>query len=140
MSEQQQAVERKIYRPGAEPPERRFEWVELERGWVCLWDLRLAESVRITDQCTLPEKLGGGESRGRAVALQILYSCYDGEPSKPGVSRIWKDHELGDVYLLSFVDMRRLGEAIQRLNGQTATEAEIVRDFTPATGAPVTSE
>jgi hypothetical protein len=80
----------------------------------------------------------GGSSPGMAVILQIMLSCYDGEG--PDARRIFNDADRGAINDMPFRDFTLILEAINRVNGKDATEQELLRDFTQATGAPSTSD
>lgn len=134
-------MERKIFRPGAEPPAApRFEWVEFENGcWVCVRGMTAADAIRITERSERPKiDPQGGHSKGRMVQLQIVASCYDGEG--PEAKPIFTEADFVAINALSFQDFDRLLGAINRVNGKDATETELLRDFTTATEAQKPSE
>lgn len=129
--------EKKIRQPGAANTQRRKEWVEFEDGtgwWV--WELTVAETTRIIDQSQVQSKDPRVQAmtRGRQVVLQIMHSCYDGD--EPGSKRIFGDNDFGAAYEIPFRDFGRLIAAIEEVNGTGATQQEILRDFTAATGEP----
>lgn len=120
-----------VYRPGAAKRERRKECVPIADGefHVWVWSLTLADSTQIIERSARPEiDKRGGHNQSMAIAMQIQLSCYDSD--KEDASRIWEDNTRGDIYTLSMADMTALLAAINRVNGQDATEQEILRDFT----------
>lgn len=131
--------QRKIYRPGVVAPQRRQEWVSLDGGDVCVWELTVAESTQILERSERPKvDPRGGHNRGMTVVTQILLSCFDGE--EDGAKRIFADHDLAAIYALPFHDFQAILSAMNRVNGTDADEEERLRDFSTATGAPNPSE
>lgn len=131
--------ERTIYKPGAAASQRRREWVSLPSGDICIWELTVADSTQIVERAARPEiDPRGGCSPAKSVAMQILLSCYDGE--EDGAGRIFEERDLAAIYALPFGEFDLLLQAINRVNGKSATELERLRDFTAATQAPNTCD
>lgn len=113
---------------------RRFEWVSLDAGDICIRELTVKETIALTERSSRPSiDPRGGVDPGEAVLWQILLSCYDGEgdDARP----IFSDTEPADIrtiYGLRAEEFNRLLMAINRVNGQDATEADLLRDFTAA--------
>lgn len=113
---------------------RRFEWVALDAGDICIRELTVRETIALTERSSRPSiDPRGGLDPGEAVLWQILFSCYDGETED--ARRIFSDTDPEDVrtiYAMRAEEFNKILTAINRVNGQDATEAEILRDFTAA--------
>jgi len=123
--------ETQVYKPGVVKQERRKEKVAIAGGQfhVWVWGLTLADSTQIIERSARPEiDKRGGHNQGVAVALQIQLSCFDSD--KEDACRVWEDNTRHDIYALPMADMTTLIAAINRVNGQDATEQEVLRDFT----------
>lgn len=136
MSEQ-----REIFRPGIDTTERRKEWVCLipaqdekpEKG-VWVWGLATCDSLSIIERSTQ----GGvaeasGISKARQLQLQIMLSCFDGD--QPGACRVFTDADVAPINEGSWEAFSQIVIAIAQVNGQSESEADALRDFSPATGA-----
>lgn len=115
------------------------EWVSLEWGDVCVWGLTAAEMLALGQRSQRPsiDPRGGIDASAAASWLLALSARRD---DQPGAERIWDDLTFADVLELSGEDFGKLSAAAQRVNGQGAEQVEATRDFTPATGAPNTSD
>ena len=114
-----------------ENPERQGEWVTLPRlGPVYVRELLMGESATISRYSTRPEVAGGGTDREEAALWQIAFSCYDGEGE--AARRLFPDTRVHLIKHLKLSEFALLMETVNRVNGAAASEAEILRDFTPA--------
>lgn len=130
---------RKIYEPGVSQPERRREWVSLPGGDLCVWELTVADSAQILEKSQRPDlDPRGGHDKARAMAVQVMLSCYDADT--PPANRIFSDADFGAVYMMPFREYDLLIQAINRVNGKSPEEQEALRDFTTAAEAQNPSE
>jgi hypothetical protein len=121
-------VPRKIYQPSAIAPPRRSEWVSLPDGDILVREMTVAEAVQVLERSARPSiDPRGGHSQGMTVALQLILSCYAGE--EPDAARIFGDHDMATIYALPFRDFDIILQAINRVNGKTASEQETLHDF-----------
>lgn len=126
--------ERTIYQPGVSQPERRREWVELPAGWVCVWELTVADSAQILERSQRPDgDPRDGPDKTRAMAAQIMLSCFDNDG--PPAQRIFGDADYAAIYMMPFREYDLLIQAINRVNGKSAEEQAALKDFTTATEA-----
>lgn len=118
---------------------RRREWITVPgMGRLCVWQLTMAESVLVTEYSTRPaEDPRGGMDREESVLWQIALACYRGDT--PDAKRVFDDHQVYLIRNLSVSEFTLIMTAINRVNGIDAQEEEILRDFTPATGARASS-
>ena len=125
--------DRKLYDPAAEPKGPRFQWVELDRGWVCVHEMALADTMQITERSVRPGlEPSSGLVKSAAVVYQIMYSCRrDEAPDSP---RVFSDVDFTPIQELRFHEFDALLQAINEVSGKSATEEERLRDFTQATG------
>lgn len=115
---------------GLEPKK---EWIRLEGGRLCLWELTLATASLVYEYSARPSiDPRGGNDKGEAAIWEIALSCYDGEGSD--AKRIWPDEKVHEIRSLPERVCGPLLSAINRLNGKDPTEAEIREDFIRATG------
>lgn len=125
--------ERKLYDPAAAVAARRFKWVTLDRGDVCVHEMSLADTMQITERSARPGlDPQCGLVRAQAVVLQIMYSCR--RDDDPGSPRIFTDLDMTPIQELRFHEFDALLQAINEVSGKSATEEERLRDFTTATG------
>lgn len=116
----------------------RREWLHTRAGAICCWELDAADSCRIVDLATRPpEDPRGGMDRGEAKIWEIALSCRHGDA--PGAERVWPDHEVHRIHELPYTLFSQILDAVNAVNGESPTELERVRDFTPAAEAPITS-
>lgn len=117
----------------------RKEWVELDGGDVCVWEMRAPEMLSLGERSQRPgiDPRGGVDVTSAALLLTAFCTHVDDLPGSP---RVWDDLQLGQINLLRSEEFTRLQEAIQRVNGTSPAAIEAVRDFTLATGAPNTSD
>jgi hypothetical protein len=131
---------RRPYQRDAAPrPDRlRREWVSLDNGDVCVWELTAAEMGVMSERSTRPaiDPRGGIDTTGASAWMAALSCRQDDAPGSP---RIWDDLAVSEILALRFEEWARLQETMQRLNGLDAESVEERRDFTPATGAPKAS-
>lgn len=136
---------RVIFKPGVSKTARRIEWVELVPALgdkpaegVYVWGLATCDSLAIVERATQ----GGvdkesGIARARAMQIQIMLSCYDSD--QPGAKRVFTDADVAPINEGSWQAFEKVVRAINRVNGQDATEQEMMRDFLPAMRAPTPS-
>jgi hypothetical protein len=108
---------RKIYDPQARTEaSRRFEWVALDEGEVCVWEMQVAETLRLVSAAMRPPDFPGNPiDETEAILWQIMLTCFDDEP--PQGKRIFADHMAPEVTRLKHHEFRALMQAIGRLNG-----------------------
>jgi hypothetical protein len=130
-----------VYRPGVNTRPRRKEQVVLPGGehFVWVWEMTVADQAQVLDRSERPQlgSVGGGHSKGKAIAVQIMLCCYDSDAD--GAKRIFSDADFGAVYDLPYADFDVLYEAANRVNGKISTEQERLRDFLTVTEAPSSS-
>jgi hypothetical protein len=111
--------------------------VELKGGWVCVWELTVGDMAQILERSTRPSVDPRGGSDPAAVMLyQILLACFEGD--EPG-ARVFADSSLPAIGALTVSEMEAVMGAINRTCGKDAQTEELLKGFTPATGAPNTS-
>lgn len=132
---------RVIFKPGVSKTARRIEWVELVPALgakpaegVYVWGLATCDSLAIIERSTQ----GGvdeasGISKARQLQLQIMLSCFDGD--QPGARRVFTDADVAPINEGSWEAFSKIVIAIAKVNGQSESEADALRDFSPATGA-----
>jgi hypothetical protein len=121
---------RKLFNP-KEPvlDQRRREWVELDNGWVCVWEMDFADTLFVRDQSLRPGP-GGGQTVGNdAVLWQILVSCHAGEES--GSPRTFEVTDFPRIQKLRSAESGELLKAIERVNGLRDEEVSALKSFTP---------
>lgn len=108
---------RKVYNPAARTETmRRFEWVPLDDGEMCVWEMQVSETLRLVSNSMRPPDFPGSPvDETEAILWQIMLCCYDEEP--PGGKRIFADHMAPEVGRLKHHEFRALMQAIGRLNG-----------------------
>jgi hypothetical protein len=125
--------ERRVYaaRPKGQP-KRRFEWVPLPEGDICMWSLSMSEASNITEQARRPA-LGDLPARidpTMSGALEVLISAHDDEPDAPKPQRIFTD--IQQVYDLPFAEYADLVKAGMRANGKDEETLGELAAFTEA--------
>ena len=111
---------------------RRREWVTLpDLGRVCVRSMTMSETITTVDLAVRPAiDPRGGVDRQELALWQIALSCYDGDGAE--AKRLFDDHQVHLIRNLTMEEYNRLIGAINRVNGQDATEAELLQDFTGA--------
>lgn len=117
---------------------RAKERVDLEAGPVWVWAMTVAETVQLAERAVRPKfDPRGGVDPTESLLWQIALSCYYGE--EDGSERIFTENNLMDLYRLPLAEFKLLALAVQRVNGQNATEAEVMKDFFAAKEAAASS-
>jgi hypothetical protein len=113
----------------------RKEWVSLDGGDVCCWELTAAEMLQMAERAARPavDPRGGVSASVAAVWLVALATRYDDQAAS---GRVWDDLNFEEVYQLRFEEFARLQQTLERLNGLDPQELNHLRDFTAATAAP----
>mgnify|MGYP001609220207 CR=1 FL=1 len=132
-------ADRRPYRvPTPETVQRRKEWVSLDGGDVCVWEMTVVESLMVAEHAARPpgHPLGGADPKELGI-WKVIASVYDTD--QPGAQQVFvaNPKAIGSLRLEEFA---RLSQAIGRVNGDFPEEEEALRDFTPAPGAPKPSE
>jgi hypothetical protein len=110
---------------------RRKEWISLDSGRLCVWEMAAADTLFIIEQSVRP-----GRDRplvpiaGDAMLWQVVVSCYKGD--QPGAERVFQITDLARIQQLRKSEWDRLLAAIERVNATDAAEVERLQDFTPA--------
>lgn len=118
---------------------RHQEQVTTEAGDLWVRELDAGDTSRIIEYATRPEfDPRGGLDRGEAALWQIALCCYHGPEDT--AERVWPDEQVYRIRELPRRVFVPLVQAVNRINGESPEEVELVRDFTEATGAPLTSE
>jgi hypothetical protein len=128
-----------VYRPGVNTRPRRKEKVLLPGGehFIWVWEMTLADQAQVLDRSERPQMGGGGHSKGKAIAVQLMLCCYESEADD--AKRLFTDADFGAIYNLPYADFDVLYDAANRVNGKIATEQERLRDFLTVTPAPSSS-
>jgi hypothetical protein len=109
---------------------RRKEWISLDGGDICIWEMRMQDFTLLSEYCTRPpEDPRGGVDQQEALLWQVALCCYDGEGED--AERIWPDARVREILDMPNADFDRLILEINRVNGKLARQEEIWRDFTP---------
>jgi len=126
-------AERKVYVARTKgDAKRRFEWVTLPDGDVCMWSLTMSEASNITEQSRRPQ-VGDLPARidpTMSGALEVLLSAHTDEPESPKPQRIFAD--IQQVYDLPFGEYAELVKAGMRANGKDDETLEELAAFTEA--------
>jgi hypothetical protein len=116
----------------------RKERVDTEAGVLWVWELMAGETALIAEYATRPDiDPRGGMDKGEAMVWYMALSCHKGEADNS--PRFWPDTDVWKINRLPERIFKPLWKAVQRVNGMSVTEEEALRDFTTATGAPVSS-
>lgn len=120
---------RKVYNPHErQETQRRFEWVSLDDGDICVWEMQVAETLRLVSNSMRPPEFPGSPvDETEAILWQIMLACYDDEP--PQGKRIFEDHMGPDVGKLKHHEFRDLMQAIGRMNGTGDSNLEGLNGF-----------
>lgn len=114
------------------------EWVELDGGPVCVWEMNAAEMLALGQRSARPSiDQRGGVDATTASILLVAFCTHTGDDIDS--PRLWDEARLGEIQLLRGEEFAELSEAIQRVNGTGKEAGEAMRDFTPATEEPNTS-
>lgn len=125
-----------IFDPSAlEGDRRRYEWISLPGlGRICIREMLLPEHEQAIDYGIRPAgDPRGGVDRLEMVVWEIAFSCMDGPGEE--ARRLFDDRHLHLIKRLKWDEYRLIRDSIARVNGESATEEELLRDFTPATTA-----
>lgn len=118
----------------------RREWVPLDAGDVCVVEMTAQAATTLSERASRPSiDPRGGLDPGESVLWQILLSTFydDGAEAEPVFSETPADVKL--IMDLRFEEFQALIQAINRVNGRDATEAEVMRDFSRVSEAMPTS-
>jgi hypothetical protein len=107
------------------------EWVPLDGGEVCVWEMTAAEMLSLGQQSARPsmDPRGGVDTTTAALLLAAFCTHAGEEIDSP---RIWEQLQVLEIQSLRGEEFTRLQEAIQRVNGTAKEAVEGVRDFTTA--------
>ncbi|HEY9014960.1 MAG TPA: hypothetical protein VIM84_07850 [Gemmatimonadales bacterium] len=128
---------------GADRHSRRFEWVSLTHGDVCVRAMTVSELLQIQDRAQRPKiDPRGGLDPGWSALLQVALSCYDGEDE--GARPIWPCSldlkSLSPIGRLPIQDFTAIIQAVQRVNGMEGSEVDALADFSRASEALISSQ
>src|SRR5436190_6655348 len=92
---------------------RRREWVSLDAGRLCVWELEAADLLFIVENAAR----GPGDAKARVnstdgVLWRVLVSCYKGE--EPGAQRVFDITDLPRIQKLRKTEWDKLLAAIER--------------------------
>jgi hypothetical protein len=111
--------------------QRRKEWVSLDTGRLCVWEMEAADTLFIVEQSVRPGRERTSTlSATEAMLWRVLVSCYSGD--QEGATRIFDITDLPRIKRLRKTEWDRLLAAIERVNGTDAEEVPDLKDFTPA--------
>lgn len=115
------------------------EWVDLDGGPVCVWEMTAAEMLSLGQQSARPsmDARGGVDTTTAALLLAAFCTHAGEEIDSP---RIWEQMQVMEIQSLRGEDFTRLQEAIQRVNGTAREAVESMRDFTAVLGELSTSD
>ena len=125
--------ERKIFNPKeVQPDQRRWEWVELDTGWVVVKEMQASDTLFCLDHSARP--LAGPAQfkldMGGLQIWQVIMSCYTGEAAD--APRVFDITDMPVVQQLRGEVWTRLRDAIERVNGLADTEVAAAQAFTAA--------
>lgn len=109
---------------------RRKEWVRLDTGRVCVWEMEAADTLFIVEHSLRPGREKTTLAATDAMLWRVLVSCYNG--AEPGAGRIFEITDLPRIQRLRKTEWDRLLAAIERVNGTDAEEVPLLQDFTAA--------
>jgi hypothetical protein len=111
--------------------ERRKEWVSLDDGDVCVWEMRTQETTTLIQKAQRPEKLGGGSDALEDALWTCILTCYQGD--EPDAKPCWGNpptmEDIKYILALRAEELGRINQAAQRVSGLTEEEIGEVRDF-----------
>lgn len=126
-------MDEKIFNP-KEPwiDRRRYEWVQLDAGRVCVRELTAADSLFVMQQSTRPAMAGRAAQMDNSQAMlwQIQASCYNGHEESSQL--IFDITDLPVIQRLRQSEWGKLVAAIERVNALADEEVERLEDFTRA--------
>jgi hypothetical protein len=109
---------------------RRKEWVSLDTGRLCVWEMEAADTLFIVERSLRPGQKDGRLSAGDAMLWRVLVSCYKGEETE--AERVFDITDLPRIQRLRKAEWDKLLEAIERVNGLDPAEVPDLEAFTPA--------
>jgi len=113
---------------------RRKEWVSLDAGRVCVWEMEAADTLFIVERSLRPAAPGAAPSAMAAsvdaMLWRVLVSCYKGEHA--GAERVFDMTDLPRIQHLRKSEWDTLLAAIERVNGLDSEEVPLLKDFTSA--------
>ena len=116
---------RAIYHPPTEAEAgciRRKEWVDLDGGALCVWEMTVRENMTVIERSQRPSRdRRGGLDRSEQMLWQIILSCYDGDTA--AAKPIFQPGDPGPVFRMRMKDYVKIISAIGRVNG--ADEADL---------------
>ena len=123
--------ERKLFN-AKEPVEDhlRKKWVELDTGWVSVWELEFSDMMFIKDQSVRLGPGGAETPSPDAVMWQILVSCHLGDQA--GSPRAFEITDLPRIQKLRSGEYQKILLAMQEVNSLNEQEVNALKDFTPA--------
>ena len=111
------------------------EWVSLEDGDVCVWELTTAEASFLAERSRRPSiDTRGGMDQTMATAWLISLSVHHGDEADS--PRVWDDITYQDALLLRARDANKITEAFSRVNGTSDEALEAASDFFGAAEEP----
>jgi hypothetical protein len=115
--------ERSIYRPRTEDDmSRRKEWVDLDGGSLCVWEMTVRENMTVIERSQRPSRdPRGGLDRSEQMLWQIVMSCFDGDGKNAKL--VFSPTDPGPVFRLRMKEYVKIITAIGRVNG--ADEADL---------------
>ena len=117
--------------------DRRFLWVELSIGRVCVWEMLTRDYLTVNSNARRHElDKRGGLDPGESQAWQILVSCYRDEPGRPGARALFNVTHLPQIMAMKVRDFAKLMAAIQTVNASDAAEVAALEDFMRARKEP----
>jgi len=113
----------------------RKEWVSLEDGDVCAWELTTPQMLQLAEASARPAvDPRGGVSDSAATAWLISLSTHHGDEADS--PRVWDDMHRHEALALRWTDTQQLIAAIRRVCGTDEAGVAALTDFTGATEAP----
>jgi hypothetical protein len=112
---------------------RRKEWVSLDSGRLCVWEMEAADTLFIVERSMRPVTSGQQPKIAASVDAmlwRVVVSCHKGEEA--AAERVFDITDLGRISKLRKTEWDRLLGAIERVNGLDAEEVPKLLDFTPA--------
>ena len=127
--------ERRKYEPKAERV-RAKEWVSLDAGDVCVWEMTVMEVMTLLEKASRPQipgappEFSGGIDKNEEILWKIIVSTYDGD--EPTSKPIWgaDADSMRQVFGLRLNEFKELAAAMARVNGVDADRLETLDAFT----------
>src|SRR6266568_5081224 len=111
--------------------QRRKDWVSLDQGRLCVWEMEAADTLFIVERSLRPASDRKAElAASDAMLWRVLVSCYKGDQA--GAQRVFGVEDLPRIQRLRKAEWDRLLAAIERVNGLAPEEVPALQDFTPA--------